>query len=66
MRQVCKIRGRNFILHEKSIKVEGLADVIFYGRQVNKKDAELLAQLIVLGRMEELTKIRALLFRTGE
>lgn len=61
MKKKILISGIEFIIFEKSIKVDGIVSVFFFNREVSIEDAQQLAHLIVIGRNQLKTDLRNLL-----
>ena len=56
-----KLGGVLFHLYERSIKVDVIAEPIFYGRTVSKEDAKVLRRLIKLGEERKAEEVSSAL-----
>lgn len=53
-----KLGGVQFSLYEKSIRIDGVATTIFYGRSVTQRDAKVLRDVINLGKHLKAAEIK--------
>jgi hypothetical protein len=54
-----KQKGTTFLLYEKSIRIDGIAEPLFFNRKVGSIEVNILAKLLTLGAKIHQRKIRA-------
>lgn len=57
-RKTIKQKGVTFLLYEKSIRVNGIAEPLFFNREVSSVEVDILAKLLTLGARIHQRKIR--------
>jgi len=60
-KQSGRVDGVGYELYEKSIKIQGIVPVFYFGRLVEEADVRHLVQLIHLGKELKLKEIREML-----